>query len=65
MKDYAMFTDFGNSMVGEIVKGAKHKNLTWSEVCDMLRTISEINGCEEATDTAVREVVYCEMGFDK
>lgn len=65
MVDYAMFSDFGNAMVGEIVKGAKHKNLTWPEVYEMLRTISQIKGCEEATDTAVREVVYFEMGFDQ
>jgi len=42
MKDYAMFSDFGNAMVGEIVKGAKHKNLTWREVHEMLETISSI-----------------------
>ena len=65
MVDYAMFSDFGNAMVGEIVKGAKYKNLTWSEVYDMLQTISQIKGCEEATDTAVREAVYFEMGFDR
>lgn len=65
MKDYAMFTDFGNGMVAEIVKGAKYKNLRWSEVYDMLETISTIKGCEEATDTAVREAVYIELGFDK
>ena len=65
MVDYAMFSDFGNAMVGEIVKGAKYKNLTWSEVYDMLQTISQIKGCEEATDTAVREAVYIEMGFDR
>lgn len=65
MVDYAMFSDFGNAMVGEIVKGAKYKNLTWSEVYDMLQTISQIKGCEEATDTAVREAVYFEMGFDQ
>lgn len=63
--DYEMFTDFGNTMIGEIVKGAKYKNLTWSEVYEMLRTISQIKGCEEATDTAVRESVYIAMGFDK
>lgn len=63
--DYAMFSDFGNTMVGEIVKGAKYKNLRWSEVYDMLKTISTIKGCEEATDTAVREAVYIAMGYDQ
>lgn len=65
MVDYAMFSAFGNAMVGEIVKGAKYKNLTWPEVYEMLQTISQIKGCEEATDTAVREIVYFEMGFDQ
>lgn len=62
-KDYGMFTEFGNVMVGEIVKGAKHKNLSWREVYDMLETISQIKGCEEATDTVVREIVYDTLGF--
>ena len=65
VQDYAMFSDFGNSMVAEIVKGAKYKNLQWREVYEMLQTISTIKGCEEATDTAVREAVYIALGFDK
>lgn len=61
-ENFGMFSDFGNCMVGEIVKGAKHKNLRWAEVHEMLRTISTIKGCEEATDTAVREAVYDSIG---
>ena len=60
--NFAMFSDFGNSMIAEIVKGAKYKNLRWAEVHEMLRTISTIKGCEEATDTAVREAVYDAIG---
>jgi hypothetical protein len=63
--EYGMYTAFGNAMVGEIVKAAKYKNLGWPEVRDMLETISEIKGCEEATDTAVREAVYIALGFDR
>lgn len=63
-QDYAMFSDFGNCMVAEIVKGAKYKNLQWREVYQMLETISTIKGCEEATDTAVREAVYFAMGYE-
>jgi hypothetical protein len=63
--EYGMFTSFGNAMVGEIVKAAKYKNLDWPEVRDMLETISEIKGCEEATDTAVREAVYIALCFDR
>lgn len=61
IKDYAMFTDAGNIMIGSIVAGAKSANLKWSEVYDMLYTISQIEGYGEATDTAVREVVYMEL----
>lgn len=61
--NYGMFSDLGNCLVAEIVKGAKYKNLTWSEVEEMLRTISTIKGCEEATDTVVREAVYIELGY--
>ena len=61
-ENFQMYSDFGNAMVAEIVKGAKYKNLRWAEVYEMLRTISTIKGCEEATDTAVREAVYDAIG---
>jgi len=62
IQDYGMFTDAGNIMVGCIVAGAKTANLTWSQVYDMLHTISRIEEYGEATDTAVREVVYDAIG---
>ena len=62
IKDYGMFTDAGNIMVGSIVAGAKAANLTWVQVYDMLDTISRIDAYGEATDTAVREVVYDAIG---
>ena len=60
--DYGMFTDKGNAMVHGIVVAAKYKGLSWGEVYDMLITISEIDGYGEATDTAVREMVYDALG---
>ncbi len=55
---YGMFSDVGNAMVHGIVIVARYKNLKWSEVYDMLETISQIEGFAEATDTEVRECVY-------
>jgi hypothetical protein len=34
IESFGMFSEFGNCMVGEIVKGAKYKNLRWAEVND-------------------------------
>jgi len=62
IKDYGMFTDAGTIVVGSIVAGAKAANLTWGQVYDMLHTISKIDAYGEATDTAVREVVYDAIG---
>jgi len=59
--DYGMFTDKGNAIVHGIVIAAQYKGLKWSEVYDLLSTISEIEGYGEATDTAVREAVYCDL----
>lgn len=61
--DYAMFSDYGNAAVQAIVDAAKEKNLSWSSVCQALEKLSEIEGFGEATDTAVREVVYDRLGF--
>jgi len=65
MKDYAMFSDFGNDAVDAIVRSARILNMSWDAVYDELVKLSEREGFGEATDTAVREVVYFELGFDK
>ena len=62
--DYAMFTPEGNAAVHGIVVAAHYKNLTWSEVYQLLVTLSKIEKFGEATDTAVREMVYDACGFD-
>lgn len=61
---YAMFTDNGNAMIHGIVQVARRHKLTWTEVYDLLDSISEVDGYGEATDTAVRECVYSALGFD-
>lgn len=55
---YAMFTEAGNFAVDMIVSFATKNNLSWDETYSMLEKLSQQKGCEEATDTAVREYVY-------
>ncbi len=64
--DYAMYTQFGNDAVDAIVRSAKVLNLTWPQVYAELRSLAERfpEDFGEATDTAVREVVYDKLGFD-
>lgn len=63
--DYAMFTDAGNDAVDAIVRRAKILNCSWAVVERDLYQLAEMADFAEATDTAVREAVYCALGFDK
>lgn len=65
--DYGMFSEFGNDAVHAIVRQARVLNLAWEQVHDELYSLAERfpNDFGEATDTAVREAVYIELGFDK
>ena len=63
MKDFAMFTEMGNDAVAAIVEMAKKAMLPWSTVESMLEVLSQNETYAEASDTAVREAVYMEMGF--
>jgi|TARA_Y100000015_G_scaffold36640_1_gene38005 hypothetical protein len=62
--DYAMFSEAGNVKVAEIVtKGLDLKvnydvETVWNWALDALERLARIPEFEEATDTAVREVVY-------
>ena len=56
-----MFSDAGNEAVFKIVECAKVVQLSWPVVEGMLRALSEDERFGEATDTAVREVVYKEL----
>jgi len=65
MTDYAMFTDFGNDAVDRIVRSARILKMNWDQVEMELYELSLKEEFSEATDTAVREAVYVELGFDE
>ena len=68
MRDYGMFSKQGNAAVAKIVDTARelagldgpHNALeaAWNWALNELEALGELEGCEEATDTAVREAVY-------
>jgi hypothetical protein len=64
---YEMFTDAGDDAVDAIVRSARILKLSWSQVEDELRDLARRfpKDFGEATDTAVRECVYLELGFDQ
>jgi hypothetical protein len=64
VKDYAMFTDLGNAAVHAIVVAAKANRMTWAETYRALCQLSKQREFGEATDTAVREMVYCTLGVE-
>ena len=64
VKDYAMFTELGNAAVHAIVIAARANNLTWPQTYHALCKLSEEPQFGEATDTAVREVVYSALNFE-
>jgi hypothetical protein len=61
-----MYTDFGNDAVDAIVRQARVLKLSWPQVLQELQSLAERspNDFGEATDTAVREVVYDTLGFE-
>ena len=58
--NYGMFTSEGNVAVSGIVEYAKMYNLPWATVYQNLVDLAKFNYEKfgEATDTAVREMVY-------
>jgi len=66
MANYAMYTEFGNDAVEAIVRTAKVLNLDWPKTLAELRSLADRfpEDFGEACDTAVREAVYIELGFD-
>lgn len=61
--DYAMYTELGNAAVHAIVVSARANKMNWRQTYRALRALSEQDEFGEATDTAVREVVYDVLGF--
>ena len=65
MTYYAMFTDAGNNAVASLVTDAKRLGMDWPQVYFALQILARKPEYLEATDTAVREAVYCALDFDK
>lgn len=61
--DYAMYTELGNVAVHAIVVSARANQMNWAQTYSALSVLAEQEEFGEATDTAVREVVYHVMGF--
>jgi hypothetical protein len=61
--DYAMFTAEGNAAVHGIVVAARLSKMSWSQVYSSLVQLSREETFGEATDTAVREMVYDALKF--
>lgn len=61
MRGYGMFSESGNSAVAKIVECAETAMLSWPVVESMLEALSTDARFPEATDTEVRETVYCDL----
>ena len=63
-RDYGMFSKIGNAAVQQIVDKARSLakdygcEQAWNYALAELERLGSLEGCEEATDTAVREAVY-------
>ena len=65
MTTFAMFTNAGNNAVASLVTDAKRLGMDWPQVDFALQILARKPEYLEATDTAVREAVYCALDFDK
>lgn len=61
---FGMFTENGNYEVEAIVKVAKMLELSWPETYSLLCKLADKPEFSEATDTAVREMVYDACKFE-
>ena len=62
---YGMYTDKGNMIVANMVDRARAEGWDWKQTYQALVALEKVTGAEEATDTEVRECVYCKLGFHK
>jgi hypothetical protein len=67
MKDYMMFSDKGNALVDRVVCEARVQGWDWPKVQRHLALLARAHPtfAGEAFDTAVREVVYLELGYNR
>jgi hypothetical protein len=63
-KDFGMFSDTGNDIVGDIVDVAKSYQLNWTATYALLQAVAQDERFGEAMDTVVREYVYDACGFE-
>jgi hypothetical protein len=61
--NYGMFSDEGNEAIRALIQKAQVEKLRWIDVYRELQYLSELEGFEEAMDTAVREVVYDALAY--
>ena len=67
---YGMFTSEGNAMVHRIVEAGRDLRMSdtdeqvWAWTLHELRKLATADEFGEATDTAVREIVYDKLGVD-
>ena len=64
--DYGMFTQEGNRLVDRVVAEARLQGWDWPKTYRHLVLLSKAHPrtAREATDTAVREIVYTTLNFD-
>mgnify|MGYP006186998963 CR=1 FL=1 len=58
---FAMFSEEGDKKVGEIVMSAILGECNWEWVEKKLMILGSEEATEEATDTAVRDAVWCRL----
>ena len=63
--DYAMFTQEGNRLVGRVVAEARVQGWDWPKTYRHLELLAKAHPktAGEATDTAVREVVFSALKY--
>ena len=64
--NFGMYTGFGNDAIAAIVREASILKLDWPAVLDQLTSLARRfpEDFGEATDTAVREIVYDTLKFE-
>ena len=65
MKDYGMYSDRGNELVHRVVCEARVQGYDWAKTQRHLALLAKAHPriAGEAYDTAVREIVYTDLGF--
>ena len=63
--DYGMFSEKGNQLVDRVVAEARVQGWDWPKTYRHLELLSKAHPrtAGEATDTAVREVVYLKLNY--